>query len=92
MIVVDIAILVAGITVIGLLSAPRVRAGTANPNLLAAAIAGLMAAAPPLFALTGVVKWDAWFVALASLLLFVLGFFGSRRRAVALLTLDEEKE
>ena len=85
MLILDLGLLLVGILLVAFLLAPSVRAGTANPTLAAALVAGLIGFAPVLFAATGVVTWDLPLVVFAAILLFILGFVGGRGMAASML-------
>ncbi len=85
MLVLNLAILVAAILLLAFALAPRVRAGTVNRDLAAGGVALIIALAPILFVVTGVMKVSLPFIAVAALVLFLITYLGGRRMVTSIL-------
>lgn len=90
MVAVDIGFFVVGILLIAFALAPSVRSGTANPDVAAALVAGLIGLAPAVFAVTGQLDWDPWLVVVSGVLLFGVSFLGGRAMAPGILNLPKD--
>jgi len=85
MLILNFAILVAAILLLAFALAPGVRAGTVNRDLAAGGVALIIALAPILFVVTGVMKVSLPFLAVAALVLFLITYLGGRRMVTSIL-------